>query len=182
MVSQTGVRPSSLVFSKQLPGASGEGFTLVELLVVIAVIGLLASMAIYNVLRARTTANETAAIGNLRTLVNALETYHTSNVWYPDDWQTDLYDNTSLEFGPPAFRLSMDASEHQGYLYTYTPVPTGCSTTCSGYTISSVPQTTGLTGSRAFFVNETGIIRHCIGEGPADAHDQPIHLAPASCN
>ena len=75
----------------------------------------------------------------------------------------------------------MDDSNHQGYLYTYTAQPDGCAGNCTGYTLTAFPSTLGLTGSRAFFVDESGIIRHCNGEGPADAGDRPLYQLPLAC-
>ncbi|PIW73849.1 MAG: pili assembly chaperone, partial [bacterium (Candidatus Ratteibacteria) CG_4_8_14_3_um_filter_41_36] len=52
-----------------------KGFTLVEIMIVVAIIALLAAIAIPNLLRARLNANEGAAIGNMHTLVTALGSY-----------------------------------------------------------------------------------------------------------
>jgi prepilin-type N-terminal cleavage/methylation domain-containing protein len=49
------------------------GFTLVEIMIVVAIIGLLATIAIPNFMRARTTAEKTACINNLRQIDNAKE-------------------------------------------------------------------------------------------------------------
>lgn len=150
-------------------------------MIVVAVIGLLAAIAIYNALRARITANEAVVMGNQRALVSSLEMYRGSNGAYPDEWQADLYEEAEPDYGPPAFNLEMAASALQGYRYTYAAMPSGCSDACAGYTMTSDPDTLGITGSRAFYVDQTGVIRHCQGEGPADATDPPMHLAPSAC-
>src|SRR3989338_5743063 len=87
---------------------SERGFTLVEIMIVVAIIALLAAIAIPNVLRGRTTANESAAIGNLRALSSSLEMYRSVNNVYPLDvagntWLLVMYTNANPDFGPPSF-------------------------------------------------------------------------------
>jgi prepilin-type N-terminal cleavage/methylation domain-containing protein len=164
------------------------GFTLVEIMIVVAIIALLAAVAIPNVLRGRTTSNESAAVGNLRALVASMEMYRSVNNSYPDTWNTDMFGADCVagtapdpDFGPPSFCLDLDTgADVQGFTYTFaddgnTPVST--------YTILAVPVTLGTTGSRSFLATETGLLRHCLGTGTAAgmAADNTIDAAPVDC-
>jgi type II secretory pathway pseudopilin PulG len=124
-------------------------------MIVVAIIALLAAIAIPNVLRGRATANESAATGNFRALVNALEMYRSTNNEYPDAWLTDLYTDAEPDYGPPAFSVNLDSAQTvQGYTYLYDQ------TAAQTYVLDAYPSAT-TNGTRAFFVDEDGTPRHC---------------------
>ncbi len=146
-----------------------RGFTLVEIMIVVAIIALLAAIAIPNVLRGRTTANETASVGNLRALISSQEMYRSVNNRYSKDttWQANMYPAGGVPaFGPPSFNATMVASVIQGYTYDYVALPAACTDLagdCTQYAMQGVPQTLNQTGTRSFFASEAGTIRHCTG-------------------
>ena len=162
-----------------------RGFTLVEIMIVVAIIALLAAIAIPNVLRGRTTANESAAIGNMRAIISSLEMFRSVNNVYPNNaanaFRTALYGADCVaatapvpDFGPPSFCVA-DGATVQGYNWTYTGVVAGTT-----YTMSAVPATLNTTGTRSFFADETGLIRHCTGT-TATVADPTIDVAPVAC-
>jgi len=170
-----------------------RGFTLVEIMIVVAIIALLAAIAIPNVLRGRTTANESAAIGNLRALVSSLEMARSVNNAYPplETWQATMYGANCTagtapdpDFGPPSFCLATlnggAADVVQGYIYDYT----GAAAPSQTYTLLAVPQTLGTTGTRSFYADQTGLVRHCTGTATlAQAADEStIDAAPTACD
>ncbi len=163
-----------------------SGFTLIELMIVVAIIALLAAIAIPNVLRARTSANEAAAIGNIRALVSSMEMYRSVYQSYPSavgNWQANMYTNPNPDFGPAPFNLVMtgtNTSKVQGFDYEFIGCGTG---PCSTYTIRATPDTTS-DGSRTFWGNDQGQTSHCSGLNANDivpATAVTIDQQPVAC-
>ncbi len=136
---------------------SERGFTLVEIMIVVAIIALLAAIAIPNVLRGRTTANEAASIGNMRALLSSLEMYRSVNNVYPNLWTQMTTAVPAFNPAPFAADLLTPGTTVQGYIYVYTPGAQPVST----YTLTSTPQTMGQTGTRAFLITQAGTVIHC---------------------
>lgn len=128
---------------------SKKGFTLVEIMIVVAIIALLAAIAIPNLLRARHNANEAAAISSLRTLSTALESYRAAQT--PTSYPTGIgvLDDTT----PPYIDATLATGTKQGYEYDYSRV------SANEYDITASPDVVNVTGTRVFFVDESGVIR-----------------------
>lgn len=114
-----------------------KGFTLVEIMIVVAIIALLAAIAIPNLLSAKKTANEAAAKATVRSLSTAAEVFATSHSGtYPAivgaaGTAGGLYDfiNSAPSFCADA---AGTATGVQGYSYS-------CTLTAGGYTIVAAP-------------------------------------------
>lgn len=154
-----------------------KGFSLIELLIVVAIILIIAAIAIPNLLRSKMAANEASAVGSIRTVVTAAITYNTT--------YGNQFPPTLAQLGPPAGGGTASCNnaglldpllsgvnpgtanpQKSGYQYTWdpegnvtAPVPTSCGTAGqAGFVIWAYPITPGTTGNRSFCADETGVL------------------------
>ena len=125
-----------------------KGFTLVEIMIVVAIIALLAAIAIPNLLRARITANESAAQANLRTISTALENYAAAN---NGSYATDESDLLAPNADPPYLNQSFCGNTIQGYTYS-------CTLAATGYTVTATPASCGTSGTKTYTIETGGVL------------------------
>jgi type IV pilus assembly protein PilA len=124
-----------------------QGFTLVEIMIVVAIIALLAAIAIPNLLRAKMTSNDALAKATLRAVSTAAESFGTANNGnYPGDW------NSLTTATPPYLSTNYQAiSPVAGFNYTATM-------SSAGYTVTAIPVLTNSTGSQTETITTGGVL------------------------
>jgi len=135
-----------------------RAFTLMEVMIVVAIVIVLISLAVPNILRSRVITNECAAIASLRTLDKACQTYHMDEQAYPDSLLT-LSAAT-----PPYIDNTLGAGRKQGYEFIYE------SDDPDRFNIHANLLHGGLLRGKYFYLDESGIIRSNNNEeaGPDD--------------
>jgi prepilin-type N-terminal cleavage/methylation domain-containing protein len=149
-----------------------KGFSLIELLIVVAIILIIAAIAIPNLLRSRMAANEASAVGSLRTLNTAAVTYSSQCGGFPP---------SLTAMGPPANGCTtadlidsvLASGTKSGYKFTYAANDADGDGNKDTYTINADPVSPGTTGTRYFFTDQSGVIRANIGQA-ANANSTPI--------
>jgi type IV pilus assembly protein PilA len=148
-----------------------NGFSLIELLIVVAIILIIAAIAIPNLLRSKMAANEASAVATMRTLNTSAVAYSTTYGAYPTNL-TDLGPATTPSSTAADLIdsvLAKDPATKSGYTFVWTS--TG--TPPSSYTLVATPLQTGVTGQRGFFTNQSGVMR-ADPAGSATASSTPL--------
>ncbi len=137
-----------------------KGFSLIELLIVVAIILIIAAIAIPNLLRSRMAANEASAVGSLRTINTAAVTYSST---YPSNGYPASLGSLGTTAGGATSGSAdlvdsvLASSTKSGYSFTFKGdgnLPS------NGYSIVSDPVNRGTSGQRGFYTDQSGVIRN----------------------
>ena len=153
-------------------GREANGFSLIELLIVVAVILIIAAIAIPNFLRSKMRANEAAAVSNLRNITTAEVVYSTTygvgfsptlaalggSPTTPDPTQAGLIDSV------------LSTGVKTGYTFSYTMVASDVNGNVLDFSVNADPTLVGNTGDRQFYTDQSSIIRQntTTVAGPSD--------------
>jgi len=161
--------------------SSKQGFTLIELMIVVAIIAIIAAIAIPNLLRSRMSANEAAAAGAMRTISTSEVGYQTAAFTDTDgdglgDYGTlaQLADPDGGGATPPYIDQVLGGGAKEGYTFTVA-ITMGTAAVAPAYTCTAVPQVPGRSGYRQYFVDESGVIRFTADGTAVDSTSNPLN-------
>jgi prepilin-type N-terminal cleavage/methylation domain-containing protein len=160
-----------------------KGFSLIELLIVVAIILIIAAIAIPNLLRSRIAANEASAVGSLRTI-------NTAEVTYSATYPANGFASTLTELGSPAGATCTAATANaclldsvlgctagtctkSGYSFVVTTSGTVVAGQPLSYYVSNGDPASSQTGTRHFFSDASGVIRYNLTLS-AGVNDNPL--------
>jgi prepilin-type N-terminal cleavage/methylation domain-containing protein len=154
---------------------SSKGFSLIELLIVVAIILIIAAIAIPNLLRSRIAANQASAVGSLRTLNTAEITYSsTFNVGFSAT-MSDLGPGSAATPTSTAAGLIdsvLASGSKSGYTFAFSAGSADSSGRINTYFFTAVPITSS-TGTNYYYTDQSGVIRQN-STTTAQSTDSPI--------
>jgi prepilin-type N-terminal cleavage/methylation domain-containing protein len=154
------------------------GFSLIELLIVVAIILIIAAIAIPSLIQSKMTANEASAVQTLRDINTAESMYSVQfGIGFSQDLPslggtTGTASSTNALLIPDP--VAQTPNTKDGFSFTYVVTGNnGPNGTPSNYTVNANPITPGSTGRRWFYTDETFVI-HFNTTSSATANDPPI--------
>ncbi len=141
---------------------SDKGFSLVELLIVLLIIGIIAQMAIPHLMQSKLAANEASAITTVRSVLNA-ETLYVTTVG------SGRYANMAALVSGMLVDTVVGSSTKDGYVFS---ISLGAGAT--SFAIDARPTGFLNSGIRSFYADETAVIRYTTANSAATASDKPL--------
>lgn len=140
---------------------SQSGFSLIELLLVVAIILIIAAIAVPNYIRSRMRANEASAVASLRVINTSVVNY---SITYPNQGYAAQLATlgganpcTASSFQACLIDNVLAAGVKNGYTFVWTGDGAVPSVT---FTLTAVPQVLGASGQRMFCLDQSGVIRY----------------------
>ena len=154
-----------------------KGFSLIELLIVVAIILIIAAISIPNLLRSRIAANEASAAGSVRTIVTAETAYFST---YGAGYGTLAQLGGAVPCTASAATACLidpvvAGGTKSGYTIAAAPLNAGN----TAFVTSAVPQNPQVSGVSRFCSDETGVVRKDPAGGAAPATDVACQALPA---
>jgi type IV pilus assembly protein PilA len=143
------------------------GFSLIELLIVVAIILIIAAIAIPNFIRARMAANESSAVSSIHAV-------NTAEIQYASTYPTVGYSVSLTALGPAGsgfIDTVLAGGSKSGYMFTYVQNP--ADSPSDAYTINADPITRNVTGTRSFYSDQTNTTRYNLSAAAAST-DPPL--------
>jgi type IV pilus assembly protein PilA len=149
-----------------------KGFSLIELLIVVAIILIIAAIAIPNLLRSRMAANQASAVGSVRTINTASISYNSTygNGFPPSLAAIGNNGSTTITCtNAELIDTVLTSGTKSGYTFVLTKGQTQVNSSASscaagygysdGYMVTAVPVTVGTTGQTSYCTDASGVIR-----------------------
>lgn len=140
-----------------------KGFSIVEILVVLAVLGIVTAIFVPRLLTSRLAANEAAALSGLKAIYSAVNMYYEDTNSYPENLADMVEPNSSISY----IDAQLASGSKDGYGYEYS------SSAVQDFSLNANPVVPGNTGNRYFYIDETGVIR-VNDEGEAGPDDEAL--------